>query len=69
MADNTAAAKKKVDGHRGHIKTHIAKYQRYTDPHDKATMVKQIQNAQTQIRDLRSKHPSISAASEDTWRP
>lgn len=69
MSDNTASAKKKIDGHRSHIRSHIEKYNRYREDYEKQTMVKQIQNAQTQIGDLRGKHPSIAASSEDTWRP
>jgi len=69
MAENTASARKKIDGHRNHIRTHIEKYKRYKEPYEKAQMVKQIQNAQNQITELRAKHPSIVGSSEDTWRP
>lgn len=69
MADNTASARKKIDGHRDHIRAHIEKYKRYTEPYDKQTMVKQIENAQKQISDLLSKHPSLSPSKEDSWRP
>ena len=69
MSDNTASAKKKIEGHRAHIRTHIEKYKRYREDYEKQNMVKQIQNAQHQISDLRRKHPSISGSDEDTWRP
>ena len=69
MAENTASARKKINGHRNHIRTHIDKFNRYKEPYEKEQMVKQIQNAQKQITDLRAKHPSIGASSEDAWRP
>lgn len=69
MADNTAAARKAVDGHRNHIRTHIDKHQRYSLPEQKRTMVKQIENAQGQIEKLRRKHPSLTSSWEDTWKP
>ena len=69
MPENTAKARKAVDGHRSHIRAHIEKYKSYTVDYDKNTMVKQIQNAQNQIAKLRQAHPSIPSSSEDTWRP
>ncbi len=69
MADNTARARAQIEGHRKHIRTHIEKYKKFTDSYSKATMVKQIETAQSQIRDLLRKHPSPASSREDNWRP
>jgi hypothetical protein len=69
MADNTAKARKELDGHRAHIRTHVEKYKKFTVPHEKQTMVQQIQNAQRHIARILEKHPSLNSSSEDTWRP
>lgn len=69
MADNTSAARDKVNGHRRAISDHIDKYKRYKDENDKLFALKTIANAQQQIVDLRRKHPSIPSSSEDNWRP
>lgn len=69
MADNTASARTKVDGHRKAIRDHIDKYKRYEDENDKRFALKTIANAQQQIADLRGKHSTIPPSAEDSWRP
>lgn len=71
MADNTANARQKVAGHRSAIRDHIAKYRRYFEPHEKQVALKTIQRAQTEIKQLKAKHPSLhdDADPADTWRP
>jgi hypothetical protein len=69
MADNTAQARKAIHGHRAAVREHIAKYKKYPDKNDKDFALKTISRVQAQIAKLRSAHPSIPSASEDTWRP
>ena len=69
MADNTATAGRKVEGHRRAIQEHIEKYKKYKDENDKRFALKTIANAQRQIADIRTKHPSIRGQAEDSWRP
>lgn len=69
MADNTASARNKVDGHRRAIRDHIDKYKRYNDENDRRFALKTIANAQQQIADLRKKHSTIPGSTEDSWRP
>ena len=63
-----SAEQSKVDGHRRAIREHIEKYQRLPD-RDKYTALRTIENAQAQIRSIRSRQPSIRASYEDDWRP
>jgi hypothetical protein len=69
MADNTAQARKSVDGHRRAIQDHIGKYKRYTQDYEKRGALRTIEGAQGHIRSLRNDHPSIGSSWEDTWRP
>jgi hypothetical protein len=70
MADNTAQARKAIDGHRRAIREHIDKYKRYTESYEKQGALRTIQRAQAEIRSLKSKHPSLNTSdSADSWRP
>jgi len=69
MAENATKARKMIDGHRSHIRSHIDKYNIYREEYEKRNMVKQIENAQNQITSLRRKFSSIGESWEDTWRP
>lgn len=69
MAENTASARKKLNGHRRAVREHVEKWQRYPDADDKAFARKTIERIQNEIRDLRQKHPTLDGEPEDTWRP
>ena len=70
MADNTAQARKALEGHRSAVRDHIAKWRRYADANDKRFAEKTIENAHTHIAKIKSDHPSLNQASaEDFWTP
>ena len=71
MADNTANARRKIDGHRSAIREHIAKYLRYVEPYEKRGALNTIQRAQAAIRSLKDGHPSLKGSADpaDTWQP
>lgn len=71
MADNTAAARKKLEGHRAAVRDHIAKYKRYAEPYEKHGALRTVQRAQDQIQRLKAAHPSLKHDFDpvDTWRP
>jgi len=57
-----------VESHRSTIRDHIDKYKRYSGS-EKNTALSTIQNAQQQIRNIKSRMPSISSSWEDNWSP
>lgn len=69
MADNTASARKKLNGHRRSVREHIEKWKRYPDGRDKAFALKTIERVQAEIQELRAKHPSLRGEPCDTWCP
>ena len=71
MADNTAQARKSIEGHRKAIREHIDKYWRYTQDYEKEGALRTIRQAQDHIRRLKQDHPSLAADSDslDTWKP
>jgi len=70
MADNTAKARKEIDGWRANIARHVEKFKRYSDPNDKAFALKTIQRDQASISTTKGKHPSLRISSwQDSWRP
>lgn len=70
MADNTAHARTKIEGHRRAIREHAQKWHIYSAQHDKDFAWKTIQNAQRHIRTLKAEHPSLrNDRPEDSWRP
>ena len=70
MADNTAKAKKDLDGARSAVREHIAKWRKYPDTNDKAFAAKTIERVQRDIAKIKSDHPSLSSsAPEDSWNP
>jgi hypothetical protein len=71
MADNTAKARKDLEGMRKAVEEHIGKYQSYPDRQDKETALKTIQRVQGDIAATKAKHPSLTNDSSrlDSWRP
>lgn len=70
MAENTAQARKQLDGHRAAVRDHARKHRDYRESYEKDFAWKTIQNVQSHITKLKSEHPSLSQNStEDTWRP
>lgn len=70
MTDNTAQARKKLDGQRSSVRDASRKWHRYTEAHEKETQWKTIQNAQGHIAKLKSAHPTLNSRdAADTWRP
>lgn len=70
MADNTAKARKDLDGARKSVADHIDKYRRYTSQHDKDFALKTIRNVQARIKKIKDDHPSLRKDDNlDTWRP
>jgi hypothetical protein len=71
MADNTSRSREQIKGHRKAIEDHIDKWHRYTSPQDKQFALKTVQNAQSQIEKLKSRHPSLAVDRDrlDTWSP
>lgn len=70
MGDNTAQARKKIEGHRAAIRDATRKWHRYTENCEKDGQWKTIQNAQGHVSNLKREHPSLNNPdSADTWRP
>lgn len=71
MTDNTAKARKELDGMRRAVEEHIGKYQKYPDKQDKDTALKTIRRVQGDIAATKAKHPSLAGNSSrlDNWRP
>lgn len=70
MADNTATARKQLEGARAAVREHAKKYRDYSEDYEKNGAWKTIQNAQGQISKLKGAHPSLNTNSkEDSWRP
>lgn len=71
MADNTARARKELQGQRQAVSQHVDKYRMHVQSYEKDFALKTIRNAQQQITRLKSAHPSLKHDSswEDTWRP
>jgi hypothetical protein len=70
MADNTAKARKDLEGARKAVAEHIEKYNRYPAQQDKDTALKTIKNAQGRIRKIKDDHPSLrNNEREDNWTP
>lgn len=70
MSDNTAQARKKLDGQRATVREHARKHRDYPQQQDKDYAWKTIQNAQSHISRIKSAHPSLNSSStEDSWRP
>lgn len=69
MAESTAKARRVLEGHRRAIRDHIAKYERYTDQHDKEFALKTVRRVQGRARALVRKHPTLANSWEDGWSP
>ena len=71
MADNTAQARKKLEGQRDSVRDATRKWHRYTEGYEKENQWKTIQNAQGFISKIKRDHPSLSNDRDaaDTWRP
>lgn len=69
MTEDLKRTETKLAGHRGAIREHIAKYERYPAPQDKAFALKTIARVQDTIRDLKRRQPRASSSYEDTWSP
>jgi hypothetical protein len=71
MADNTARARQEIDGMRKAIRGHVEKWKKYPDKQDKDFAVKTIVRVQTDVTNIKEKHPSLKNDSswEDTWKP
>ena len=68
MADNTAKARKDLDGARGAAREHIEKWRKYPNEQDKGFALKTLDRVQRDIAKLKSDHPSLNSSSpEDTW--
>ena len=70
MADNTARARKELEGFRASIAKHVEKWKQYPAQQDKDFAVKTINRDQGEIEKIKAKHPSLNSSSwEDTWSP
>lgn len=70
MGDNTAQARKKLEGQRDAVRDATRKWHRYTESYEKDGQWRTIQNAQGHIAKLKHDHPSLNSSdSADTWRP
>ena len=70
VTDNTAQARKKLDGQRSAVRDASRKWHRYTEAHEKETQWKTIQNAQGHIAKLKRDHPTLNSQdAADTWKP
>ena len=71
MADNTARARTEIRSMRRAVADHVAKWRRYTEPHDKQFAAKTVSRVQADIARLKQGHPSLRNDSswEDTWTP
>lgn len=69
MADNTAKARKDLDGQRRSIREHIEKWKTYPAAQDKEFALKTIRRCQDHVSKLRRDHPSLGSSWEDSWRP
>jgi len=70
VTDNTAQARKKLDGQRSSVRDASRKWHRYTAAHEKETQWKTIQNAQGHIATLKRDHPTLNSQdAADTWKP
>lgn len=70
MADNTARARKQLEGARSSVAEHVEKWRRYSDPNDKSFALKTVERVQKEISKIKSNHPSLNHSSwEDSWRP
>jgi hypothetical protein len=68
MSDNTAKARKDLDGARAAVREHVEKWRRYPGEYDKNFAVKTIERVQRDIAKIKSDHPSLNTNSpEDSW--
>ncbi len=66
MADNTARARQELSGQRRAIADHVEKWRRYTEDYEKRNALKTVERAQSEIRKLKSGHPSLRG--ERSWQ-
>lgn len=70
MSDNTAQARKKLEGHREAVRDATRKWHRYTETYEKDGQWRTIQNAQRHIQRIKNDHPSLGLSDRaDSWRP